>query len=86
MKKFEYYEVTCSLGKDIIHVANFEKLEDATLFCNSNTHYNYNISHQKTLVLCENQYEAVEYMKEVERQKVLAKLTRSERQILGLEE
>lgn len=84
MKKFEYYEVTCSFDKDVTHVANFEKLEDAKLFCHGNAHYN--ISHQKIFVLCENLYEAVEYKKEVERQKVLAKLTRRERQILGLEE
>lgn len=84
MKKFEYYEVTCSFGKDISHVANFEELEDAELFCLGNPYYS--IGPKKVFLLCENQHEAVEYKKEVERQKVLAKLTRRERQILGFEE
>ena len=56
MKKFEYYEVTCSFDKDIAHVTNFEKREDAEKFCQGNAYYS--IGHQKTFVLCEDQYEA----------------------------
>ena len=80
MKKFEYYEVTSSFDDLVV---NFENLEDAKLFCQSTN--DYSISHRKIFVLCESYYEAFEFKKEVERQKVLAKLTPKERQILGLE-
>ncbi len=84
MQTFDYYEVTCSFDRDVSHIANFVNLDDAKSFCQGNAYYS--ISPKKVFMLCENLYEAVTYKKEVERQRVLSKLTRRERQILGLEE
>ena len=82
MKRITYYEVTCNFD-NITHVANFENLEDAEKFSHGNAYYR--ISSPKEFVVCEDQWEGVEYKKSAERQRILSKLTRSERITLGLE-